>query len=142
MVRCFPKLKQHRFEITSQFDEGYNCIACAAEDAAFRWWWPSAWGDTYWPPGVRQRETVETFVLAFGTLGYERCGDGSLEPGLQKVAIYADARGVPTRAARQLADGAWIGKLGKCEDIRHDEAGALEDSTYGKVAVFFRSPVG
>jgi hypothetical protein len=140
MERCFPKLKQHQYEVTSVYDEDYNCIAFAAEDED-SWWWPADPGDAYWPPGVPRWETLETFVQAFATLGYERCANGMREPGFQKFAIYADARGVPTHAARQSADGTWLSKLGKCEDIRHENVSALEESEYGKVAIFLKRSV-
>ena len=141
MERCFPRLKQHGYEITSRYDEGYNCVAFAAEDEEY-WWWPAEVGDAYWPAGVPRQETIESFLQAFATLGYERCADGLPESGFQKVAIFADARGVPTHVARQSADGRWMSKLGKCEDIRHDEVGALEDSVHGKVAGYLRRPFG
>jgi hypothetical protein len=84
---------------------------------------------------------MDAFVLAFGTLGYEKCTDGLLEIGFQKVALFADARGVPTHASRQASNGGWMSKLGKCEDIRHEDVGGLEDSVYGRVAVILKRSV-
>lgn len=143
MKKRFPKLTTREFEVTSPFDDGYNCVAFAAEDAELRWWWPSELGDTYWPAEVLREATLEAFVEAFGNLGYEECAGGALETGWQKVAIFVDGRGVPTHMARQLRDGNWASKLGKSEDIRHREVEALEDvpntrGTYGRVAVYMR----
>ena len=33
-------------------------------------------------------ETIDAFIMAFGTLGYQPCIDGSLEDGFEKVVIY------------------------------------------------------
>ena len=90
-------------------------------------------------------ETVEAFVSAYATLGYAKCEESSavLEAGFEKVAIYVDANGVPTHAAKQLPNGAWTSKLGEWEDIRHATPEAVEDDGalglgYGKVAVFLK----
>jgi hypothetical protein len=61
------------------------------------------------------------------------------EPGFEKVALYADAAGIPTHAARQLSGGKWTSKLGRREDIEH----ALDDLTgdvYGSVVAFLKGP--
>ena len=70
------------------------------------------------------------------------CGNGSLEDGYEKVAIYA-RDGELTHAARQLRDGRWTSKLGKYEDIEHDSLEALYGDGYGEygsVAVFMVRP--
>lgn len=66
-----------------------------------------------------------------------------LEAGIEKIAIYVDANGVPTHAARQLADGTWTSKLGEWEDIQHKTLEAMEDSRglglgYGKVKLILK----
>ena len=55
------------------------------------------------------------------------------------MAIFVDAVGVPTHAARQLASGLWTSKLGHSEDIEHDLR-ALEGDTYGMVALLLKRP--
>lgn len=132
--RAFPRLEAEGFRRTSQHTPEYNCIAWAAGDDD-RWWWPSP--ESYWPPGVPEEATLECFVLAFATRGYEPCADGALEPGVEKVALYADEAGVPTHAARQLPTGRWTSKLGTEVDIEHTLPG-LEGPVYGKVAAFLR----
>jgi hypothetical protein len=127
--------------ITSLEDKNYNCIAWAAEEDD-RWWWPTA--DYYWPVGVDREETVDAFVKAFEAIGYERCVDGTLEAGFQKVAIYASSRGVPTHAARQLPSGDWTSKMGSDCDIEHSTVESVRDwpngRSYGSVAVHMRKP--
>ncbi len=64
--------------------------------------------------------------------------DEQLEPGYQKIALFARA-GVPKHAARQLPSGRWISKLW-IEDIEH----ALHDLTgmaYGTVVLVMKRPV-
>lgn len=112
---------------TSPAVHAYNCIAWAAGDTQ-RWWWPDPM-DAYWPPTVPCEVTVDAFLAAFATLGYQQVQDGSLESKVQKVALYCVAAGgkqTPTHAARQLANGKWTSKLGNFEDVRHDSPQDVE----------------
>ena len=100
-------------------------------------------GVGYWPPGVPRRETVEAFTKAYGTLGFAPCEDGTLEPGKEKVAIFAVALGtrrVPTHAALQLENGEWTSKLGPFEDIIHKLVGDVSGPAYGTVECFLSRP--
>jgi hypothetical protein len=127
----FPNLRGTVYRITSPPSDAYNCIAWAAGDTE-RWWWPGDPARTYWPLGVPRLETLSAFQDAFAALGYVVCQQADLEPGFEKIALFADADGTPTHAARQLSDGAWTSKLGMSEDIQHslaDIAGAV----YGSV---------
>ena len=130
----FPRLKRTSFLISSPETPTYNCIAFAAQDVQ-RWWWPSP--SYYWPPNVDRAENLQTFIAAFATLGYEACADGSIERGFEKVALFANAQGKPTHAARQLPNGRWTSKLGNDEDINHSIYG-LEGGQYGDVAQYLK----
>jgi hypothetical protein len=133
----FPNLTPTNHSETSEIDYGYNCIAWAAGDNK-RWWWPQPeTGYMHWPAGARREATRESFIEAFETLGYSALAspDTSLEPGAEKVAIFENAAGKPTHAARQLASGAWTSKLGTNIDIEHQTADGVEGPTYGKLAV-------
>ncbi len=139
--RAFPGLRGTGYQITSPQDDKYNCIAWAAGDTT-DWWWPDepdSPDSAYWPPSVPRVETLEAFRDAFTTLGYLPCGDDQLEPGFEKIALFALA-GVPKHAARQLPNGRWTSKLGPMEDIVHalqDLAGAV----YGSVVLLMKRPV-
>jgi len=134
----FPKLNSANSRPTSPHDEGYNCIAWAADDTDY-WWWPDAMGQKYWPPDVPREETLDAFMKAYGLQGYiERC-DATVEPGRQKVAIYTASNGKPTHAARQIPDGWWASKLGQQIDIEHEFA-ALDGPAYGTIAVILARP--
>jgi hypothetical protein len=87
---------------------------------------------------VPRDETLQSFVLAFNTLGYTSCDDGKLEHGFEKVAIYADDAGTPTHMARQLLSGIWISKCGGLEDIEHETLDALEGPIYGTAVQFLK----
>lgn len=130
LLARFPKLANTHFEITSPASDSYNCLAWAAGDSA-RWWWPDALETSYWPPGVLRQATVECFVDAYRTLGYEVCATTLLDTNVEKLAIYAKG-GRPTHIARQLRSGDWTSKLGASVDIRHELPG-LEGTLYGTV---------
>jgi hypothetical protein len=133
---AFPSLKESGYQIASDPDRVYNCIAWAAGSATI-WWWPSA--DDYWPDGVPRQTTIEAFEAAFATVGYAPCGDGSLEDGVEKVAMYA-VNNVPKHAARQLADGRWTSKLGRFHDIEHNTAEGIVSEGYGSIVRFLKRP--
>lgn len=133
--RLFPRLKPGNYRITSSATRNYNCIAWAA-GCTTRWWWPSL--DCYWPQDVPREQTVSAFLLAFKTLGYEKCNDGALEPGHEKVALFVAPYDVLKHMARQLDDGWWTSKLGRSCDIEHKEIDDVSGERYGKVFCFMR----
>lgn|ERR1700688_264125 len=131
-----PGLLAGTYVRTSPRSGRYNCIAWAADDQGRNWWCNRRFA--YWPDGAPEEHTLAAFEAAFATRGYERCPDSSLEAGVEKVAIFADARG-PQHAARQLEDGRWTSKLGKGIDVTH-ELGTLEGGIYGSVACYLSRP--
>jgi hypothetical protein len=93
----------------------------------------------YWPPGARFEETIPAFIEAYTAVGYQSCSDEEFDPALDKVALYADAQGKPTHAARQLDDLCWSSKVGILHLICHPLR-ALEGEDYGSVAVILSRP--
>ena len=88
---------------------------------------------------IKDNDPVDQYIKEFEDAGY-RCYEprdyrpehSALEPGIEKVALYA--RDVPgkglvhcTHAAKQLSTGCWASKLIICELIEHSLTG-LEDS--------------
>jgi len=116
---------QDAFQVTSWPTDSYNCIAWAAEDRSY-WWWPDPDGESFWPQGVLRQTSIAAFVAAFQTMGYESCDSYDLEPGYEKVAIYAIGNDVK-HMARQLPSGAWTSKLGEWFDIDHDSVDGVQD---------------
>jgi hypothetical protein len=110
-----------------------------AAGATDDWWWPVGIGRTYWPDGVQRLVTLDAFREAFATLGFAACTSHGLEPGVEKIALFADPQGKPTHAARQLPSGEWTSKLGRREDIEH-ALHDLEGTLYGSVALIMARP--
>lgn len=138
--RDFPRLRPSNALKTSPRDRRYNCIAWAVGESR-RWWWPVGGKLSFWPHGVPGVATVDAFTAAFKTKGYDPCADGAREAGFEKIALFADAGGVPTHAARLLADrDRWTSKLGQCPDIEHD-LGDVAGGAYGHVVRFYRKPI-
>jgi hypothetical protein len=137
----FPKIQSEGYDETSKATPDYNCIAWAANDQT-RWWWPgldSIGKEAYWPPRAPRKRTLKAFALAFKSLGYEKCKDGALEDGFEKIAIYAKDS-LPTHAARQLGDGKWTHKIGSNVDVSCGLS-AVEDGIYGSPVRFMRRKI-
>ena len=134
-------------KITSPKTKEYNCIAWATRDI-LRFWWPKGYPPYYWPPGVKAEETVEAFVEAYATCGFEVCRDSRMENGWEKIAIYVDGSNKPKHAARQIDEKVWTSKLGSSYDINHPfifkwseiilEIGKKDLSCYGVLAKLLR----
>lgn len=135
LERIFPHLSETRYKVTSPIDVNYNCIAWAAGDSR-SWWEPDAFGQYYWPDTAPREMTLDAYIKAYQSLGYEQCEDGNLEAGYEKVALFVKG-GTPTHASRQLQHGNWTSKLGQLHDIEHELKG-VEGSEYGGVMVYMR----
>ena len=134
-----PDLTADTCILTSPKSNRYNCIAWALGDTT-RWWWPVPLrGLSYWPPGIPREETLAAFIQAFGTQNYAPCADGSLQDGIEKVALFAKRIAgelSPTHAARQLESGEWTSKMGSLEDISHVGVDAVNGPIYGTAIQF------
>jgi len=138
----FPDLVNHAHEETSPGTIKYNCIAWAAGEQHRRWWPDDPdTGESHWPFGVPREKTLEAFVAAFATLGYDRCDSPNREKGFEKVVIYYEEVEGATHAARQLANGRWTSKLGDEEDIWHESLEAINGPLYGMPGAYLRRPV-
>lgn len=87
--------------------------------------------------------TMDAFLRAYETVGFQLCFDGSLEPGIEKLALYAITRGgtpVPAHAALQLPSGEWTSKLGDYEDISHTTTTDLNGPIYGSAFCYLSRP--
>jgi hypothetical protein len=76
-------------------------------------------------------ETLDAFISAYRSLGYEVCDHPGLEVGFEKIAIHVKD-GVVKHASRQMPNGRWSSKLGRAELIEHDFDG-VEGLLYGKI---------
>lgn len=134
---AFPALAAGGYTLTSPAVPDYNCIAWAAGESE-PWWWPDPLGLNYWPPGIPRVESLESFKVAFETVGFAVADNGQPEPGVEKIALFARG-GKPIRMSRQLENGRWTSKMGQSEDIEHTLKD-LEGVLYGEVALFMGRP--
>jgi hypothetical protein len=136
MRKSFPILRKN-FEVLGLSTPKYNCIAHSLGIH-------SRWVNPLTGPASAPLARMDAIYRA---RGYVRAStlDYRLEPGKQKVVVYATLRPdqrikAVTHAARQAADGTWTSKLGKLALIRHLTPQALNGPTYGRpVAVYVRS---
>lgn len=137
--QVFPNLSAAGYRVTSQETESYNCAAWAANDDS-KPWWPTRISGYYWPDGLPKEATIDNFIAAYKTLGFDVCDGESLEEGYEKIAIYATADGEPTHVARQCENGKWTSKLGDWEDIEHNVLAAFDNSDYGSAVKTMKRP--
>jgi hypothetical protein len=128
LMKLFPKLRASHFKITSGSTAAYNCIAFAA-GINNKWW---EYRPGYAWPNATRNSSVDAAIELFAAQGFEKCETDRLEAGWEKIAIYGDRDGY-THAARQLASGRWVSKLGKLHDIEHKQLEDLTDGDYGEV---------
>lgn len=137
----FPRLPIEGYAITSPETDDYNCIAWAGDDAAEKWD-PDPTSGRYWPDGVTRSLQVESFIELYRVEGgYIPCDDdedGTLEEGIEKIAIFWNLSKEVTHAARQLPSGRWTSKLGDWEDVEHVAPTGVEGVFYGRVAKFLK----
>jgi hypothetical protein len=133
----FPKINKRNHSLKSPKTTQYNCIAFAA-GVTTKKWWPFVHPDAYWPPGAPYSDSVQSFIKAFETLGYEVAPDDSYIEGMEKVAFYTVFDRVK-HAAIQVHQDTWASKLGDLEDIHHKKE-AVADGLYGKPTVYMMRP--
>jgi hypothetical protein len=126
---ALPRLTADNYRQNSPRSWEYNCIAWAV-GVTDVWWRPTP--GRYWPPDVPREESLDAFLAAFATRGYTPGVSADVEPGIEKVALYA-AGDKPTHAARQLLSGLWTSKLGPAIDIEHTTLDAVAGGAYGEV---------
>lgn len=138
-VQDFPDLRPElcQGDISPATDE-YNCFAWAASITSNRWE-PDPLGQFFWPRTVRRSYDLDSYIAAFRTVGFEVCTNGSLEEGIEKIAIYVDA-GLPQHAARQLVNGNWTTKFGDFEDVEHTDLACLNGPLYGRPQKYMQRP--
>ncbi len=141
----FPSLRPDTYRITSPKDDKYNCVAWVARDTG-KWWEPAVDG-FFWPRVINPADLdpdddLDEYVRMFSELGFTACENGELEPGLEKIAIFASCSSFQ-HVAYQAPDGAWSSKLGFLNDIRHkspDDLVGPQPGAYPNVAAFMARP--
>jgi hypothetical protein len=135
-IKEFPNSIKEPFIITSKQTSNYNCIAWAFGDET-KWYWPD--DISFWPSGIPNEPTIQSFIELFKLQGYENCDNGNLESGYVKVAIYTK-NNKPSHAAKQLSNGFWSSKLGQGNDVSHT-INSMTDGFYGNIEVFMKRKI-
>ncbi len=141
ILHLFQNLAKGAHELTSRPSHNYNCVAFALGEEDCRLWPTHGSGGVidwnYWPRRIPRELTVAAFKMLFESRGYFVCAHSNWEDSFEKIALYCDANGRPTHAARQITRGPhcgqWQSKIGMRADIRHETLAALEGAEYGKV---------
>lgn len=128
----FPNYLNEPFNVTSPKTPNYNCIAWAFGDDS-KWYWPKSFN--YWPANIRSEVDQQSFIELFELIGYSVCEEGTLEIGIEKIAIFT-LNGIPTHAARQLENGNWTSKLGMENDVEHTLNCLCGGPIYGDATIF------
>lgn len=137
----YPNLLDSEHRVTSPSSPDYNCVAYAVGVEDVQWQPTDDPTDAYWPPDIPRVDTLDSYIRLFTSLGYETCGDGLHETGLEKIAIYADSSQMFTHVAKQEPDGRWISKMGDLEDIEHSSPEIVEGLWNGTVSQYLRRRV-
>lgn len=137
-LRLIRSLDGSTWSPKSPRNPAYNCFAWAARESNFWVEPPGTAPWACWPNDLPEWDTVENYVRAYSRLDFEECEDGSLEPDMEKIAIFADADGAPTHAARQLPSGRWTSKFGKGIDFEHDLETLNGDPAVGTIVRYMR----
>jgi hypothetical protein len=124
----------------------YNCMGFAV--GVLKWWQPyerDRHGKKknpydYWPDGLPQDTTIESYVEAARSMGFVECGAG-WEAGFEKIVLCFATGGEErlfTHAARQVSPDRWKSKFGKESDIEHPlEIGC---AWHGEGRIYMRRP--
>lgn len=137
LLRICPRMVEDDFQNTSDPTCEYNCIAWAI-GATDLWWEPFVAPGYFWPNGVDPDYQVQTLVRIFSLREFVECGrDSSLEPGFEKIAIYAE-QDEGMHVARQLPNGTWTSKLGMNQDIMHKTAECIAGGDYEALYVVMK----
>ena len=137
-MAIFPLMRDGDRVRTSDPSDDYNCAAYAAGDVTRKWWPDPEAEDYYWPPDIPRDDSLQAMVLGFQTLGFERCEDDVLEPGFQRIVIFALGSGTPQHVALQLPDGQWSSKFGEGIDATHVDLRCISGGSYGYPAVYMK----
>jgi hypothetical protein len=139
MVHRQGARREQNYCKTSNTDKFNNCAGFAAGDS--RWWQPPIETWHYWPPGAPRDWHIKSYVKAYEIEGFSVCDDGSVEEGYDKIALYARNDLNFQHAAKQNSDGSWSSKLGRSEDIWHENLEVLAGNVkgaYGEVRYYMK----
>ncbi len=112
----YPNLRTQGYRVTSEetlhhSTVRYNCVAWAAIGDTGKWWQAGLEPDYFWPPGVLDDGSFQSYVELFEKLGYQECHSRKMEVFYEKIALFSYPDGDFAHVAYQLFGG-WTSKLG------------------------------
>ncbi len=112
----------------------YNCMGYVL--GVLKWWQPQDNREGvvrnrryFWPNGIPHDESINGYVQAARTEGFEVCDTGEWEDGYEKITLFfksVDPEKPFTHATRLIAPNRAESKLGPDSDIPHAQD-ALDD---------------
>ena len=88
----FPNRTASNIRKTSEIDLSYNCFGWVLGKTEVLSWTSSS----SWPGGIGKNFLVHTIIELYERYGFEECGqDGTLEDGIEKIAIFTDGTFLP-----------------------------------------------
>ena len=141
----YPNLRAHGYTVTSEEtlhkNVRYNCVAWAALGDIKKWWQAEPEPDHFWPKGILDDGSFQSYVELYKSLGYKPCQSPALEVFYEKIALFAHSSGHFSHVSYQLFFG-WTSKLGGWEDIKHKTIAAMEGGLYGDVKMLMKRRSG
>ena len=141
----YPELRKQGYRVTSEDTVNklvrYNCVAWAADGDDEIWWEPIKEPGFYWPKGISDDGTLESYVEIFKLLGYKKCDSERFEFFHERIILYGYPEGSFSHVAYQLYTG-WTSKLGDWQDIKHKTSEGLEGDYCGQVEIVMKRRCG
>lgn len=96
----------------------------------------------YWPDKADRGDGPDSLRSAFEAIGYELCSEDDVPDGHDRIALYVDADGNWSHAAKRFLDSdEWGSKLGLSFDIAHADQHCFVGSIYGDVVYYMKRPI-
>src|SRR5258706_6419193 len=102
----FPKLADCEWQLRSDAEKQYNCLAWAFGSTE-SWWESIRYHGYYWPARIPREDSVDNWVKIAELHGFELCADGEFDAGSEKLAIFVNQFGEPGHIARSAEDSGW-----------------------------------
>ena len=126
------------FHFTSLRRKGHNCVAYALKEHGKdldMWIFAELYGIDKANLDISVNGYAEIFTKYYG---YEKCEEGNIEEGFDKIVLFEDHEGDFVHVALQLENGNWTSKMGTYEDIEHYSVDAISKKDYGTPRLYMK----
>jgi hypothetical protein len=137
------KVEDVRWDRASDPGRQYNCFGFVI--GRLRWCQPPIVVNgkrrnptDYWPEGITTNTSIEAFVEAANSEGFQECPTGEWNENFETIVLYfTETDREFTHAARHKSPGLWESKLGPLSDFEHPLDG-VDNIHYGSGRVYMR----